>query len=553
MFEGLTMQELANNFYLSLDGQLVRTVFEQNGRQWHWVAADEPCDLNPGLHLITLAKQGLPVKIDQVVLYSGADATQEAWFRAPPPSSLPWGVAAAPEVARAGNWRAHAVARLPGMTFVAEPRAGTTPYTAERPFAATSRQFVFELGKTGPQPKQATARSKIDAELQQDPGQQCEGQQASSYEHPWPSAFGSITVVGDTAYVADYNYGLWLFDLSDPRRPKRLRGVATAGESDAIWLDGDRAYQWQTFGGAVFLLDLANPGAPQRLGEHWDGCWLPYGNSRRGNNTHAGKGGFLYVPRQDRGLLVVDVRNPARPQQVAEFRDEKDQPVVRVHGACIDVWGDRACVICDRHLLVYDVSRAGQPRLLSTLAIPPADLLAAKGDRVYLGHAKGGFAVVDVADPAKPAVLSQLDLLPLCPVKMGEVISGLTVAKGHAFLTGRTPRNQGANYLHVVDVRDPRQPRWVKTYQPKPDLPDAPCSLWANFYQDLVADGDYLFIGDYGEIQCLDIAEPAAPRLVDALPVVRRPQAGAAPVCARLERLGGAPRAQQQPVAVGES
>jgi hypothetical protein len=141
MFEGLTMQELANNFYLSLDGQLVRTVFEQNGRQWHWVAADEPCDLNPGLHLITLAKQGLPVKIDQVVLYSGADATQEAWFRAPPPSSLPWGVAAAPEVARAGNWRAHAVARLPGMTFVAEPRAGTTPYTAERPFAATSRQF----------------------------------------------------------------------------------------------------------------------------------------------------------------------------------------------------------------------------------------------------------------------------------------------------------------------------------------------------------------------------------------------------------------------------
>jgi hypothetical protein len=102
---------------------------------------------------------------------------------------------------------------------------------------------------------------------------------------------------------------------------------------------------------------------------------------------------------------------------------------------------------------------------------------------------------------------------------MGEVISGLTVAKGHAFLTGRTPRNQGANYLHVVDVRDPRQPRWVKTYQPKPDLPDAPCSLWANFYQDLVADGDYLFIGDYGEIQCLDIAEPAVPRLVDALPV----------------------------------
>ena len=106
--------------------------------------------------------------------------------------------------------------------------------------------------------------------------------------------------------------------------------------------------------------------------------------------------------------------------------------------------------------------------------------------------------------------------MPYGPPKMSEVISGLTVAKGHAYLTGRGPRGKVANFLHVVDVRDPRQPRWVTTFDPRPDLPDSPCSLWADFYQDIISDGDYLFIGDYGEIQCLDISRPQSPRLVDA-------------------------------------
>ena len=335
-----------------------------------------------------------------------------------------------------------------------------------------------------------------------------------------------------------------------PRTPRRLGGAVTAGESDALWLDGDRAYQWQTFGGAVFLLDVADPGNPKRLGEYWDGAWLPYGNSRRGNNTVAGKDGFLYVPRQDRGLLVVDVRDAAKPKAVGEFKDSEGKPLLRINGECIDVWGDRAFVLPRvsapaggysegppayppagqeprgreqlggrEVLLIYDVSRPAEPRLLSASAIPPADCLCARGDRLYLGHAKGEFSIVDVADAAKPAVLASLDLAPYCPAKMSEVISGLAVAKGHAYLTARGAGEQGSNFLHIVDVRNPRQPRWVTTYDPRPDLPDSPCSRWADFYQDIIADGDYLFIGDYGEIQCLDIAEPEAPRLHDALHV----------------------------------
>jgi hypothetical protein len=41
--------------------------------------------------------------------------------------------------------------------------------------------------------------------------------------------------------------------------------------------------------------------------------------------------------------------------------------------------------------------------------------------------------------------------------------------------------------------------------------------MWSDFYQDVIVDGDYLFIGDYGEIQCLDISKPTEPVLFDVL------------------------------------
>jgi len=387
-----------------------------------------------------------------------------------------------------------------GLFYLLDGKDGPGQYSLGAKSPA-SRWFVYEFGKG-------------------------KAEQVGLYEHPWPSAFGAITIppdpsdrshMSDMSYLSDYNYGMWLFDLSDPRSPKRVGGAATAGESDALWLDGDRAYQWQTFGGAVFLLDISNPLAPKRLGEYWDGAWLPYDNSRRGNNTVAGKDGFLYVPRQARGLLVVDQRDAASPRLAGEFLDEQGKPV-QVGGACIDVRGGRAFVLVRKRLLIYDVADAAKPRLAASLDIPDADLLCARGDKVYLAHKKGLFAIVDCGrqpSDAKPAVLATLDLAPFCPEKMGEAASGLAVAKGHAYLTARGAERKGANYLHIVDVRDPRQPRWVSTRDPRPDLPESPCSVWADFDQDLVADGDYLFIGNYGAIECYDISEPASPRLFD--------------------------------------
>ena len=103
---------------------------------------------------------------------------------------------------------------------------------------------------------------------------------------------------------------------------------------------------------------------------------------------------------------------------------------------------------------------------------------------------------------------------------MAEVISGITVSRGYGYLTARGTRSyQPGMFLHIIDVRVPSKPRWITTYDPYQDLPESPCSLWGDFYQDIICDGDYLFIGNYGQIECFNIENPEAPRIHDVLHV----------------------------------
>ena len=39
---------------------------------------------------------------------------------------------------------------------------------------------------------------------------------------------------GDKLYVNDYNFGLRIFDVSDPRRPRQLGGVPVAADHFAV-------------------------------------------------------------------------------------------------------------------------------------------------------------------------------------------------------------------------------------------------------------------------------------------------------------------------------
>ena len=139
MYEGLTMQEMASNLYVSVDGELRKTVYQQNARQWHWIALDEPCEFSAGLHRVALYKHGLPVKVDCIVVYAGDDAVDQPWFRSAAPPSLPFSMASEPEVGRVGHWRVHGVASPGEMELTGESGGPAKwPVRIELPTAAAA-------------------------------------------------------------------------------------------------------------------------------------------------------------------------------------------------------------------------------------------------------------------------------------------------------------------------------------------------------------------------------------------------------------------------------
>ncbi len=100
----------ANSFWLSLDSRADRVQLLTNDDydRWQWLRVGR-YRLEEGLHLLRLMVRETPVRIDQVVLFEGENASAAAWYRKRYPEALPLAIAnpLPPEEAPgAGGWRA---------------------------------------------------------------------------------------------------------------------------------------------------------------------------------------------------------------------------------------------------------------------------------------------------------------------------------------------------------------------------------------------------------------------------------------------------------------
>jgi hypothetical protein len=332
------------------------------------------------------------------------------------------------------------------------------------------------------------------------------------YEDKYPSAYSSIIVKDDYGYIADYNYGLWIFDLKDPKNPQKISGIPTAGEADAIWVGDKYGYMWQTFGGTIFIIDITNPEDPKMMGNYWDGCWINYDNWFRGNYTIVGKDNFFFVSKLNKGISIVDVSNPAKPKEIGILLDEKGNKV-EGHGACLFVRKDRLYVIDkSKKLICYDISCCENPKLLSYLEMPEKiNTLFVKNKNVFLASNKTLYLITFT--DSKMEIVSKLNLEN--SISKEEIIGGIAIYDNYIYLTiigGSCPSRN----LAIIDISEIKNPKLVKIFTPLFDLMESPCSSsWADFYQDLVISGNFLFIGNYGQIECYDISDPENPKFYD--------------------------------------
>lgn len=289
-----------------------------------------------------------------------------------------------------------------------------------------------------------------------------------------------LTVDGTRAYALSGNT-VRVIEAQDPNRPVVL-GAVGVPESSLRLAPGGRFVYVAAVGAGLRAIDLANPAAPRE-----GSSWATLGSAEAAVAAR----GFVYVEDEGAGdrLVAVDVRDPEHPRLRGAVN-------IGVASESLAVLGEHLYVGApDSTLRVIDISRPEQPRLIATLPLPePVWSVAGQGDYVYVANDEH-LRVVDVHDPASPHVVGS-----------SATIGGATdLALEHpfAYIAGpATGLQLSQPSLQVIDVSNPSFPR------------QGGFTSAASSNGGLAVGAGHAFIGG---LQVIDVRDPGIPREVARL------------------------------------
>jgi hypothetical protein len=300
---------------------------------------------------------------------------------------------------------------------------------------------------------------------------------------PLPDIVRDIAVRDGYAYVADSGGGLVILDVRNPAAPRMVGRTPLEGVAAMVRLKDNLAYVAAGAKG-LWIVDISDPMAPREIGVY-----------RAIVTDFALYDSYAYVVT--RNLEQVNVSNPAAPRLERKLEDWSD--AIDAVGQYLFVAISEARPGTERFgsLRVYDVSNPRQPTALHTVPIgDQARAVLVQGDRVYY------------QGPARLTAVAQSIPGSLGPV-LGAVVTTDSVqnlyATGHQVLLAA-----GRAGLRVVDAGNPAA---MRERQVMDTLGSAESvAIW----------GSYAFVEDEGagnRILVVEIADPATPRVIAAIPV----------------------------------
>ena len=215
-----------------------------------------------------------------------------------------------------------------------------------------------------------------------------------------PSGFGDLAFAGDRAFGLDYFEGLLTLDVTDPLHPVETARLPLGGDKRAIALGGDHAFVAAGLGG-LQVIGLTDPDQPTLATTMFPGETVR-GVAKAGNLLLVSKA----LPSGSQAMLsVLDATNWQAPVPLGAVS------VPEVGELVVD--GTRALVSRVGGFALVDLSQPAAPVVLGTwLGGAPVSGMVLDGTMAYVAvHAQGVYAV-DLADPAHPQTVASWEDFP---------------------------------------------------------------------------------------------------------------------------------------------
>jgi hypothetical protein len=250
-------------------------------------------------------------------------------------------------------------------------------------------------------------------------------------------------VAGSYAYVADYDEGLRVIDISDPAAPVEIAVVNTPGYVLGVAVAGGYAYVANDEAG-LRVIDISSPSAPVEVG-FVDTPGRAYGV--------AVSRGHAYVADYNQGLRVIDVSTPSAPIEVGFLDTPGNALSVTIlgHYAYVADYG--------QGLRVIDISAPAAPAEVGFINRPGVETdVAVLGRYAYLANDIMGMRIIDVSSPSAPVEVGYFD------VPGALRASSVAVKGGYAYVAEYYADETGGD-LRVIDVSTPSAPLEVGYFE----------------------------------------------------------------------------------------
>ncbi|MFM7908518.1 MAG: LVIVD repeat-containing protein, partial [Microcystis sp.] len=112
-----------------------------------------------------------------------------------------------------------------------------------------------------------------------------------------------VQIVGNYAYLADWDSGLQIIDISNPTTPTLKGNYDTSGTALGVQVVGNYAYLADDWLG-LQIIDISNPTNPNLKGN--------YNTSGLAQDVQV-VGNYAYVADAWSGLQIIDISNPTNP------------------------------------------------------------------------------------------------------------------------------------------------------------------------------------------------------------------------------------------------
>ncbi len=260
-----------------------------------------------------------------------------------------------------------------------------------------------------------------------------------------PDMVYNVFILGDRAYVADYERGIVVLDISDPTNPVELGYYDTGGTSYEVEVVGDYAYVADGLNG-LRIIDIVDPTNLVEMG------WVSGYSSVTGVKV---VGNYAYISDDGYGLYVVDISDPTNPTIVGSYNAPSGgQP------HAVDVSGNYAYLADDFYgLRVVDISDPTNPIEVGYYDTSGGtrDVKVA-GDYAYLADNQGELRIIKITNPDS--------LVEVGSYQRGDPAYYVCVDSNYVYITYGSAWSAGDvfNGFLIIDVSDVSNPNVISYY-----------------------------------------------------------------------------------------